>query len=521
MKKFIIIHALVLLTLSAHAETVKIIHINDSHSHLESTVTNNGPTGGMAKAAAVIKTLKSENPDAFLLHGGDAVQGTIYYNLFKGRADADVLNPLGFDAMVMGNHEFDDGNAHLADFINMLRFPALSSNVIPPEGSALEGKFRPYIIKNGIGIIGVTAARKTLHSSSPDAGTVFSEEAESVQKYINELEALGIKKIIVLSHFGYENDIEMARKLTGVDIIVGGDSHTLLGNFGGAAGAYPTVAENGSGEKVCIVQAWEHGKIVGLLLADFDGDRIASCGGKPYLTTGADDIETAKIIAGYTSQLSELKNKVIGEAAEELIHRRKPGGTGADSGSDVVPIVAQAFYEASRRADFSIQNAGGVSSDIRKGGITVNDVYTMLPFSNTIYEIELFGTEIKTLLEDQMQSLINKGPRGGFPYSYALKYSINAKNAYGERVSDIEIKDKTTGRWMPVQPDKLYVAATNSFLAKGKDGYMLFPRIIAERGAGSDTGLGYAETFIEFIERHRTLKKLPESEYPIKSYVAP
>lgn len=506
---------------SVHAETVKIIHINDSHSHLESTMINNVPTGGMAKAATVIKTLKSENPEALLLHAGDAVQGTIYYNLFKGSADADVLNPLGFDAMTIGNHEFDDGNAHLAEFIGMLHFPVLSSNVIPPKGNALEGKFSPCIIKNSIGIIGVTTVRKALHSSSPDAGTVFKDETESVQKYINELKAHGIKRIIVLSHIGYENDIEMAKKLTDVDIIVGGDSHTLLGDFEGSAGAYPTVTANRNGEKVCIVQAWEHGKAVGLLLADFDGDRIASCGGKAYIADGTDDPETAKIIAGYNSQVSALKNKVIGTAPEDIPHRRTPAGTGAASGSEVVPIVAQSFYEASKRADFSIQNAGGVRTDIRKGNITVNDVYTMLPFSNTIYEIELYGREVKTLLEDQMQSLIDKGSKGGFPYSYALKYSINAKKPYGERVYDIEIRDRATGKWVSVQPDRLYVAATNSFLAKGKDGYMVFPRVIAERGAGTDTGLGYAETFIDFTERHRTIKKLPEAEYPIKSFIAP
>ncbi len=506
---------------SAHAETVKIIHINDSHSHLESTMINNVPTGGMAKAATVIRTLKSENPDALLLHAGDAVQGTIYYNLFKGSADADVLNPLGFDAMAIGNHEFDDGNANLAEFIGMLHFPVLSSNVIPPEGNALEGKFRPYIVKDRIGIIGVTTARKALHSSSPDAGTVFKDEAESVQKSINEMKVKGIKRIIVLSHIGYENDLEMAKKLTDVDIIVGGDSHTLLGDFDGAAGTYPTVASNRNGEKVCIVQAWEHGKIVGLLLADFDGDRIASCGGKAYIADGADDPETAKIIAGYSSQVSILKNKVIGTATENITHRRTPSGAGAHFGSEVVPIVAQSFYEASKRADFSIQNAGGVRTDIRKGDITVNDVYTMLPFSNTIYEIELYGTEIKTLLEDQMQSLIDKGPRGGFPYSYGLKYSINTQKAYGERVSEIELKDRTTGKWISVQPDRLYVAATNSFLAKGKDGYMVFPRVIAERGAGTDTGLGYAETFIDFVEHHKIIKKLPEEEYPIKSFIAP
>ncbi|MCD8552587.1 5'-nucleotidase C-terminal domain-containing protein [Seleniivibrio sp.] len=522
MNRLLTVLFLIIFTLfSANAENVKIIHINDTHSHLDSTKVDDVSTGGMAKAATVIKQLKAENPDALLLHAGDAVQGTIYYNMFKGRSDADVLNPLGFDAMAIGNHEFDDGDAQLASFIGMLNFPVISANIIPAKGNVLDGKFSPYIIKNGIGIIGVTTVKKTKHSSSPSAEINFKDEAKSVQKYVNELKAQGINKIIVLSHEGYKNDIELAKKVTDIDIIVGGDSHTLLGEFKDAAGPYPTVAENKNGDKVCIVQAWEHGKVVGFLIADFDGGKIRACGGKPYLTAVEDDKQTAEIVSKYSSQVQTLKNSVAGVAEEEIIHRRTPAGADPYSGSEVVPIVAQSFFEASKRADFSIQNAGGIRMSIPKGDITVDDVYTMLPFSNTIFEIELYGREVKELLEDQIQSIIDKGSKGGFPYSYGLRYSINGKKPYGERVTDIEIKDKKTGKWMAVQADKLYVAATNSFLAKGKDGYMVFPKVIKARNAGTDTGLGYAETFIEFLQRHKTIKKLPKEEYPIKSYIAP
>jgi 5'-nucleotidase len=506
---------------SANAETVKIIHINDSHSHLESSMVNGTPTGGMAKAAAVIKQLKSENPNALLLHAGDSVQGTIYYSLFKGQPDAEVLNSLGFDAMAIGNHEFDDGDKHLADYIGTLNFPVISANIKPAKGNALDGKFKPYIIRNNIGIIGVTTLRKTKHSSSPSTEIDFKDEAMSVQNYVDELKAKGIDRIIVLSHYGYDNDVEMAGKLTDVDIIVGGDSHTLLGDFPDSAGAYPTVTANRDGDKVCIVQAWEHGKVVGLLLADFDGGKISSCGGKPYLANGADDEQTAQIILKYSSQVEALKTTVVGTSEETLKNRRMPAGADSGSGSDVVPIVAQSFFEASKRADFSIQNAGGVRMDIPKGDITVGDVYALLPYSNTIYEVELFGREIKELLEDQMQSLINKGPKGGFPYSYGLKYSINGKKPYGERISDIEVRDRTTGKWAAVQPDRLYVASTNSFLAKGKDGYMIFPRVIKERNAGVDTGLGYAESFIDFLRRHKTIRRIAQEDYPIKSFIAP
>ncbi len=184
--------------------TVKILHMNDTHSNNDADgheFTFNGVAtdvdmGGIARAAALIDHLKDD--DTLVLHAGDAVQGTLYYTLFNGEADAKILNTMGFDVMVIGNHEFDDGDSFLSSFIDMLDFPVISANVIPESTNVLAGKFEPYFIKevNGakIGIIGITIAGKTKESSNPSSEITFEDEAETVQKYVDELKKKGISK---------------------------------------------------------------------------------------------------------------------------------------------------------------------------------------------------------------------------------------------------------------------------------------------------------------------------------------
>lgn len=560
---------------------MKIVHINDTHSYLDGQSVSlefdgvaafTATAGGMAKVATVMNQLKAGNPDTLTLHAGDAVQGTVYYNLFKGQADADVLNNIGFDAMAVGNHEFDDGDSFLSGFIDKLGFPVLSANVVPAAGNTLDGKIKPYTIKsvNGtkVGIIGLTIAKKTKESSNPSDEITFNDETESVQKYVNELKNKGVRKIIVLSHYGYENDIALAAKVTDIDVIVGGDTHTLLGDFAYAglesSGEYPTKKVNKDGDPVCIVQAWEHSKVVGELDVTFKGDRIASCSGTPHLllddaslarkTTAKDALPAndreailaaiaahgnnisfpaneatmSAIMQGYTEQVTTMKQTVIGSAATDLLHNRVPAhaysGVNLPLGSDIAPIVAKSFYDLSNRADICIQNAGGVRVSVTSGNITMDTAYTLLPFDNTLYEIEMYGSEIKQVLEDAIEAIAQGGSDGGFPYAYALRYDVDATKAFGSRVSNLEVKNRATGAWSVIDNTKMYVVVTNSYTGMGKDGYTTFGTVQEQRGMGVNTYLQYTLSFIRYVEAmtaaNKSVEKLPASDHPIKSYIS-
>ena len=217
---------------NAEAFKLSVFHVNDIHSHISSErmklkvdgVKTYMQIGGYARMVNQLKKLKAKKPNSLILNAGDTFQGTLFYSLFKGKADAKALNLISWDAYALGNHEFDDGDKALADFLDLLDddITMLAANVVPDKGNILEGKWSPYVIKTvgkeKIGIIGIDIVGKTIKSSNPSDEIKFSDETKTAQKYINELKALGINKIIVLSHQGYKNDLKMAAALSGVDI---------------------------------------------------------------------------------------------------------------------------------------------------------------------------------------------------------------------------------------------------------------------------------------------------------------
>lgn len=570
-----------------HAEQktfeLNILHINDQHSHLDSQpleLTIKGKTyeieiGGMARVASAIKTLKQKSKNTLVLHAGDAMSGTLYFTLFKGQADVALMNEIGFDAFTLGNHEFDEGDKVLSDFIDNAKFPVITANVDALKTSPLYKKWKPYIIKeidgHKVGIVGLETAQKTSASSRPSSAISFYDEIFRTQKYVDELHSKGVDKIILLSHFGYENDQRLANKVKGVDVIIGGDSHTLLGDFSSvglaSSGTYPTETNSQDGKKVCIVQAWEYTKAVGELNVLFDNKgNVISCGGKTHLIAGDDiyikdvddhkkkidkkDIEVlqgmlkngaaldmvnedeniVKKLSTYKDQIKTKSVEVIGHIGQDLKHIRVPGKTydGVDGGelalgSELAPVIAASFYNASLKADACIQNAGGVRSGLKSGQMTVQDVYTLLPFSNTLVEIQLSGAEVKQVLEDALINFYdNYGSDGSFPYAYALRYDIDMSRAKNNRVYNLEIKDRKSGTWMPIDMKKQYTIAVNSYIAEGRDGYTTFQEVQQKRGKGVDTYLDYAMSFAKYVQNMnksgKKVMRLSREDYCIKSY---
>jgi 5'-nucleotidase len=562
--------------------SLQILHINDHHSHLDPSKLDlkfDGKTktrikvGGIARVATKINELRT--PNTLVLHAGDANSGTLYYTLFKGKADVEMMNEIDFDAFTLGNHEFDGGDEVLKNFINKAHFPIISANVEAKAGSALDQKWVPYIIKDidgqKVGIIGIEIAQKTKASSMPSNDILFYDEAVKTQEYIDILEEEGINKIILLSHFGYENDLELASKVTGIDVIIDGDSHTLMGDFSAvglksSVATYPVHAKDKAGNPVCIAQAWEYSKVVGELHVSFDAaGAITECKGTPHLLLGnkfkqkntkkkrvdvnqtvrksilsviaanpnldivAKDEGIKSKIAVYKTEVDKLKKKKIGTTTAGLKHIRIPlhdyngnEGKALPLGSEIAPVVSKSFYDLSLRADACIQNAGGVRISLPEGKITYDTAYTLLPFSNTLYEIDMKGSEIKQVLEDALINFKdNGGSSGSFPYAYGLRYDIDMTQAKSQRILNLEIMDRKSKKWSPIDSNKLYVIVTNSYTAQGRDGYVTFKEVQKEH-PGTDTYLDYAMSFVAYV---KALKKegkgvtaLSKEEHCIKSY---
>jgi 5'-nucleotidase / UDP-sugar diphosphatase len=563
-----------------------IAHINDHHSNLQprsQTLQLGGAetdveTGGFARITTKINDIAASNENVLKIHAGDAITGTLFYTLFQGEADADVMNEVCFDTFTLGNHEFDDSDEGLAQFLDWLAegdcdTEVLSANTSVAAGTPLaDDYFKPYTVKyfNGkrVGIIGITIANKTKNSSSPLETTNFADEVETTQKYVDELQAMGVERIIASTHYQYDNEQALAAAVTGLDAVIGGDSHTLLGDeftaFGlGPAGPYPTVVDNADGDPVCVVQAWQYSEVVGQLDIRFNEDGVVtSCGGNPTLLlgdtftreVGEEDVElegadlqavlddiaatpvlevvepdaaTQSIIDAYAEEVDELAAEVIADVTQHMCLERIPGqdyrvspqcpsGYGLPNGGDAQQIVAEAFLARAFEADISIQNAGGVRVEIEEGEFTIADAYTVLPFSNTLVNMELTGQEIVDVLNEAFTyAIAPDGSTGAYPYGTGIRWTTNFTD---EVIEDVEINPRNEGTWEPIDLDATYVVATNDFIARGQDGYDTFG-VAFDEGRFVDTFINYAQGLIDYVEIDKAGVLDPPTQYSTNNVV--
>ena len=576
----------------AQANQLTILHINDHHSHLRAdgrmslNIGGNNTrvrSGGFPAIVSTFDKLSEGKSNVLRLHAGDAITGDLYYTLFKGEADAALMNEVCFDAFALGNHEFDNGDAGLANFLDFLnngdcQTPILAANISPEVGvspltkNSATDYIQPFTVINKggmkIGIIGIDIATKTKNSSSPDESTLFLDETETAQKYIDELAADGVNHIILLTHYQYQNDLKLAENLRGVDIIVGGDSHTLLGDFKdlglNSKGPYPTMAKNADGEPVCVVQAWQYSQIVGELNVDFSNDGVVeTCDGLPHMMLGdsfkrknadgdrveiegterqavldainADpklhlvkgDTGAEALLAGFSSKVDELKAAKIGNISEDLCLERIPGqgksklcdvSQTSAYGSDISNLVSHAFRDMARTSDIAIQNAGGVREDVPAGDFTIGDAYKLLPFSNTLVELKMSGEEIKSVLEDALDYALNpEGSTGAYPYAAGVRWHVDVSKDKGFRFTGLEFKGPKDGTWTELDMDRIYTVVTNNYISSGRDGYLTFGTISKE-GRVTDTYLDYAQSFVDYVRKVGTVNKLDRSDYSTQSF---
>ena len=298
-------------------------HINDVHAHLDEfrssgtdcTDPKDGCYGGYARISTVVSERRPVLNSSLFLNAGDEFQGTLFYAYYGGEKIAETINQLGFDGMTLGNHEFDAGDDVLGEFIENLTFPVISANIYS-DHPVLNRTIQPYHIYEDceLAVIGVTT-QDTPGISSPGDGTVFTDVVEAVQNTVNLIrDTTNVTRIAALTHIGYEEDQALAQNTTGLYLIMGGHSHTPLGDFEDAEGPYPTIAENLDGEEVFIVTAYRWGEYLGYIDVTYDGEgRILEYHGGPIRITN----ETEQN-ATLQAQIDEWREPFEAFAAEEI-----------------------------------------------------------------------------------------------------------------------------------------------------------------------------------------------------------
>ncbi|EEX16819.1 protein 5NUC [Citreicella sp. SE45] len=457
--------------------SLTILHTNDFHSRFEpiskydSTCSGEDNTagecfGGSARLVTALEEAKARLDNYLLVDGGDQFQGTLFYTYYKGKLAAEMMNKMGYDAMTVGNHEFDDGPEVLRGFVDSVDFPVLMSNAdISGEPLLSDAIMKSTIIeKNGekIGLIGLTP-QDTDELASPGPNIVFTAPADAVQGEVDKLAEEGVNKIIVLSHSGYKVDISVAENTTGVDVIVGGHTNTLLGEMDGAEGPYPTMVGD-----TAIVSAYAYGKFLGELNVTFDDDgNVVSAEGAPLIMDAsvAEDAATVDRIAEAAAPLEEIRDKVVAETSDEIVGSREmcraeecPMGN----------LVADAMLDRvkDQGIDVAISNGGGLRASIDAGEVTMGEVLTVLPFQNTLSTFQVKGSTLVEALENGA-SQMEEGA-GRFPQVSGMSFTIDPSAEPGSRISDVKVGGSD------IDPEKVYGVVSNNYVRNGGDGYKMF-----------------------------------------------
>lgn len=503
-----ILTSVALLALSAGTAqadySLTILHTNDFHARFEPISQSDSSCsaednaagecfGGTARLVTAIAEARARSNNAILVDGGDQFQGTLFYTYYKGKAAAEFMNKLGYDAMTVGNHEFDDGPEVLRGFVDTVEFPVLMSNADISGEPLLKDVIRKsVVIERGgekLGLIGLTP-QDTDELASPGKNVIFTDPVGAVQAEVDRLAAGGVNKIIVLSHSGYGIDQRIAAGTTGVDVIVGGHTNTYLSNSAdNAAGPYPTVVGS-----TAIVSAYAYGKFLGELNVTFDdAGGIVEARGEPLIMDAAvaEDEATKARIAELAVPLDEIRNKVVARTAAAIDGSRE---TCRAMECQMGNLVADAMLARvkDQGIQIAIANGGGLRASIDAGDVTMGEVLTVLPFQNTLSTFQAKGSTILAALENGVSQL--EEGAGRFAQVAGLKYTFDPAAEPGSRVSDVMVGSGED--WVPIETDTVYGVVTNNYVRNGGDGYNMFA---AEGMNAYDFGPDLADVTVEYL----------------------
>ncbi|WP_421202571.1 bifunctional metallophosphatase/5'-nucleotidase [Aeromonas enteropelogenes] len=540
-------------------------HMNDTHSQFdpvnaeltghifnkdEETDTLYTRFGGYPRLLTMAKAYQAEalakNQPLLLLHGGDAWQGSGYFKLNEGMANAELLSQFGLDAMALGNHEFDLDNQKLARFIEGVNFPVLAANLDTRDDPALgkASNLKPFVVyafdgnqkspvtdlnnlpqgKQLVAVMGLVL--EDMGNIAPNVGKLrFDKEVASAQATVDMLQAKGIHQIVALTHIGNERDLALAAKVNGIDAIVGGHSHSLLGDFRnigwGKTGEYAKLVTNPDGiGKTCVVQAGSYAQAIGLAQVSFDSQgQVQDCQGnnsllasrdffadparsqpldkqgskkasqfidnQPNLVTVDEDPRLRGIIdSHYKPALDKAYGPVIGTIPAQLQNARRPSDNGSDShGSDVAPLVAEGqYYWANTPAvqaltggpvDFALVAVGGVRADLPAGEWREGDsALTLLPFKNQLAVLSLTGADVRALLSGTITATLPASAHAGkFPYGGHLRYTFQeTETGKAGTLTQLQYQ-RADGQWQDLMDDQRYRVVMNAYSANGNDGW--------------------------------------------------
>lgn len=455
-----------------------IVHTNDVHSRVTG---NDNDLIGYARLATLVKELR-EAGNLILLDAGDTTHGLPIATVSNGESIIRLMNQIGYDAMVPGNHDFNYGYERLVELNEMADFPILAANVVKEDETRDLQEYTIIEIDDlKVGIFGLTTQETTYKSNPKNTeGLEFRDPVAVAEEMVVKLEEEGVDLIIALAHIGVDEEshpkaTDVAERVEGIDIIVDGHSHTKL-DEGKLVG------------DTLIVQAGEHLKNIGLVDIEFVDGEIAKKEAKLISFEEALELEEDEEISKEIARLEEENQKIlsvaIGQSNVELVGEREVVRAGE---SNLGNLATDAMLDITG-ADVAMTNGGGIRASIPAGEITKGNVLEVFPFGNYIVVLELTGEEILNALEHGVDTYPELA--GKFPHVAGMTYKIDPSKEAGNRIVELLVDGE------PIELDKSYTLATNDFMAVGGDGYTMFEDAPI---VGEFEGLD--EALIKYIEK--------------------
>lgn len=466
-----------------------VLYFNDFHGHLLPFKRFYGDkklSGGFSYLSALVKKIRAENDqigiDTLVLSSGDNFQGTPLSTAFRGKVEIKAYNLLGLDASAVGNHDFDFGSDDLFDLRYQANFPMLSANVYDAKSSELS--FLPFeVIEMGsglrVGIIGLSTPETPITTHPLNVESLrFTRPELALQQYLHIIDE-ETDLIVVLSHLGEETDRNIARQYPGLDIILGGHTHTLL--------ADPITIGD-----VMICQAGDRGLFLGRLELEVKDDRSYLISNRliPITPELENDKEMSELIDSYQQKLSSEISRVVGRSEVFLDGERATIRTGETNLGNFTADLMRLRTDS----DVALINAGAIRASMPPGLITIEHVMRTFPMNNQIETVEVSGKQLFLVLQRSVKGLLASSPSdlyGGFLQVSGLSFRIR-----GRQITDVRIKGK------PLQLYQVYKVATGDFLAAGGDGY----KELKEGENHYKTGVTLQDLLLDFLEKHQSIK---------------
>lgn len=441
---------------------ITLFHTNDSHGRVKADKDTIG--------IDVISQIKKNTANSLLLDAGDTLHGLPFATLKKGEDIVNLMKLAGYDAMTPGNHDFNYGYERLVELAEIAKegengFPILSANTIKGNDTLMVPNTIKEVDGVKIGIFGLTT-QETAYKTNPNnvIGITFRDPIETAKEQVKELKEKGADIIIALAHIGLDESSQVvstmiADSVDGIDVIIDGHSHSNLKDG--------LTTKNGT----LIVSTGEYEKNLGKVAITLDSNSKSVNNKKASLITKvetldivADDVVSNKI-KEIDAEQSEFLSKVVGNSKVHLEGARELSRTQETNLGNL--ITDAMIYETG--AEIAITNGGGIRDSINIGEITKGEIVKVLPFGNYIVTKALKGAQIKEILEHGVKAYPSTA--GHFPQISGLNFVFDESREAGSRIVGITINGK------PIEMDRVYVVATNDFMAVGGDEYPNFSKV--------------------------------------------